>query len=343
METAQRRMEPLVDRFNRPVTYLRLSVTDRCNFRCVYCMPAEGLDFGPNSTLLTFEEIERLVRLMAAGGVRRVRLTGGEPLVRRDLPALVARLSAIEGVDQVVMTTNGHQLGRCAEALREAGLTGLTVSLDSLDEARFAQITRGGELSAVLAGIEAASRAGFEGIKINAVIIRGFNDDELDDMVAWAVERGHILRMIEFMPIGADTIWGQGGCVPVAEMEASLGLRWSLEPLGEVASAGPARYFRVAGRGGQLRRGEGKVGFISAVTRCFCDGCNRVRVTAQGGLRACLADDREVDLRALMRGGEGDEALEEAIRGSLWGKLASHSFNIDGGAVTRKQMVSIGG
>ena len=332
------------DRFGRRLSYLRLSVTDRCNYRCVYCMPAQGVPLRPSRELLTFEEIERIVRVLASGGVRRVRITGGEPLVRRDLTGLIARLTRIEGVEQVVMTTNAHLLAERAEALRDAGLSGLTISLDSLDEARFSRITRGGSLPKVIEGIEAAQRAGFERIKINTVVIRGFNDDELIDLVDWSLARGCVPRFIEFMPIGAETIWGskghEGGCVPAAELDAVLGARYELTPVGMVQGAGPARYFEVAGPG--TSPGQ-KLGIISAVTQCFCDACNRIRLTPQGGLRACLADDSEVPLRDAMRAGLDDEGLALAVHRALWGKLESHSFDIEGGTVTRKQMVSIGG
>ncbi len=337
-------VDGLVDRFGRRVTYLRLSVTDRCNFRCVYCMPAEGVKLCPSKDLLTFEEIRVVVETLASHGVRRVRVTGGEPLVRKQLPELIASLKAIEGIDEVVMTTNGYLLGRDAVALREAGLDGLTVSLDSLQADRFSKMSRGGSLERVLESMELASQAGFERIKINAVVIRGFNDDEVLDMIEWSLERGHLLRLIEFMPIGADTFWSDGndnGCVPAAEMQAVIGTRWAMEPLGMKTGAGPARYWGL--KGPASPDGQGRVGIISAVTQCFCDSCNRIRLTPQGGLRACLADDSEVDLRAVLRGGEGPEGVYKAVARSLWGKAESHSFDLEGGAVTMKQMVSIGG
>lgn len=335
--------QALSDRFGRDITYMRLSVTDRCNFRCVYCMPAEGLARQPAATFLSYEELRRVVGAMALCGVRRVRLTGGEPLVRRDLPVLVKMLTGLDGIDEVVMTTNGALLDRYAPALKDAGLGGLTVSLDSLCAERFARITRGGSLERVLAGIEAATAAGFAPIKVNTVVVRGFNDDELLDLTSWAMARGHLLRFIEFMPIGADTAWDDvsgNGCVPASEMRAALGQRWDLAPLGMVEGAGPSRYCAVRGAGAP----EGaRIGFISAVTECFCDACNRIRLTPQGGIRACLADDSEVDIRALLRGGATDDELVDAIRAALWGKKETHRFDIDGGSVTRKQMISIGG
>ncbi len=338
---------PLEDRFGRRVSYLRLSVTDRCNFRCVYCMPAEGIALQPAASLLTFEEIEEIVGAFAALGVERIRLTGGEPLVRRDLPTLIQRLRALPGVREIVLTTNGHLLRRHAAALRDAGLAGVTVSLDSLRPERFARITRGGDLDRVLDGIQAAQDAGFGPVKLNAVIIRGFNDDEILDLAAWAVERRLLLRLIEFMPIGEDTVWGEvagGGCVPAAELRAVLASRWTLTPEGMRPGAGPARYLRLEGP--DTPQGA-RVGVISAVTECFCDACNRVRLTPQGGLRACLADDREANLRDLLRstppGPARAEALRHAVARALGAKEATHAFTLDGGNVTSKQMVSIGG
>ena len=332
----------LDDPMGRRVSYLRLSVTDRCNYRCVYCMPESGIELRPSRDLLTFEEIERVVRALAAFGVRRVRITGGEPLVRKNIPELVSRLVRIEGVDQVLMTTNAHLLAENAQALRDAGLAGLTVSIDSLDPSRFSRISRGGELSKVVAGIDAASRAGFEEIKTNTVVIRGFNDDELIQMTRWALERGVTPRFIEFMPIGAETLWRKNGtaCVSALEMRAVLNVPFNMVALGIEASAGPARYFSLSGPG--VAAGA-RLGIISAVTECFCDACNRIRITPQGGVRACLADDREVAIRDALRAGIGDDELVAMVKASLGSKLPSHSFDIRGGVTTTKQMVSIGG
>lgn len=341
--TGQSEAGHLEDGFGRRISYLRLSVTDRCNFRCVYCMPEEGVPLEPSHRMLSFEEMERAVRALARLGVRRVRLTGGEPLVRRDLTQLVERLKAIEGLDELVMTTNGVLLPRYADELAQAGLDGVTVSLDSLRPERFARLTRRGSLEQVLAGIEAAQRAGLGPVKINAVIIRGFNDDEVLDLVSWSLERGCVMRLIEFMPIGAQTVWSElphGGCVPQAELLAVLGVRWRLQAQGMRQGAGPSRYWSLEGLSGQV---EGRVGIISAVTECFCDACNRIRLTPQGGLRACLADDRELSLRELIRAGASDAELAQAVQEALLGKRQSHRFDLEGGAVTRKQMVSIGG
>lgn len=336
----------LVDRFSRRVTYLRVSVTDRCNLRCVYCMPAEGLEFRPRRELLTFEELERVVRVFASLGVRRVRLTGGEPTVRRDLPDLVARLAAIDGIDELAMTSNGLLLERLAAPLREAGLGALNVSLDTLRPERFRQITRVGTLDAVERGLAAAREAGFENIKLNAVVMRGFNDDELVELADWAIARGLVMRFIEFMPIGGEALgWslGDGGCMPASEMRAVLASRYPhFEPApGYRPGLGPARYWLV--RGPSTPPEGGRIGFISAVTECFCADCNRVRLTPEGGLRACLADDREVSLRDVLRSGGSDAALREAIFVALHGKRETHRFEEGVAGGTQRAMTTIGG
>lgn len=332
---------PLVDRFSRQVTYLRLSVTDRCNYRCAYCMPLEGIEYVSHSELLTFEEIEEVVGALAELGVRRVRVTGGEPLVRRELTHLIARLGALDGIDEVLMTTNAYLLERHAEELAAVGLAGLNVSLDSLRADRFARITRGGDLMKALAGLRAAKKAGITSIKINAVVIAGFNDDEVADLVRFGAKEGVGVRFIEFMPIGEETIWGNGACVPAREMRRQLAREYEMEPEGFRPGKGPARYWRLFGPALPVQ-GQ-RVGFISAVTECFCDHCNRIRITAQGGLRACLADDREVNLRDVLRAGGTRDDLVRAIRMALALKDESHSFEIDGDNATTKQMVNIGG
>lgn len=339
-------MEELTDRFGRKVTYLRISVTDRCNFRCVYCMPEEGIPHAARDELLSYEEITELAGIFAREGVTRVRLTGGEPLVRAGVPDLVAMLKGVDGIENVAMTTNAFLLGRYAEDLRKAGLDSLNISLDTLQPDRFKEITRVGSLDRVLEGIEAAREAGFEGTKLNAVIVGGFNDDEMCDLVQFGIDRDLIMRFIEFMPIG-DTVWanGKGDCVPAAKMREAISQRWKLSADDTTYGKGPARYWRLHGPGTPP---EGHpFGIIAAVTECFCAACNRVRLTSQGGLRACLADDGEVDLRAPLRtrepGPERTADIEARIRAALFGKKETHSFNIDGGSVTSKQMTAIGG
>ncbi len=343
---AQPTPDKLSDRFGRTISYLRVSVTDRCNFRCVYCMPAEGIPHAPRKELLTFEEITEVVEAFAAEGVTRVRITGGEPLVRADVPRLVEMIKGVDGIERVAMTTNAFLLERHAHALKAAGLDSLNISLDTLDADRFREITRVGSLERVLGGIEAARNAGFDQIKLNAVIVGGFNDDEMPELVRFGIERDMIMRFIEFMPIG-DTVWarGKGECVPAKTMRATLGEHWRLEPDPTRYGKGPARYWRLHGPDTPA---EGHpFGIIAAVTECFCAGCNRVRLTSQGGLRACLADDHEVDLREVLRTIDQPQPRRQALVGriqqALYNKKERHAFDIDGGSVTAKQMTAIGG
>ncbi len=306
-------------------------------------MPEEGIATQAQSTLLNYDEITRVVRAFAGVGVRRVRLTGGEPLVRRDVPSLVQALRGIDGIDEVVMTTNGVLLPRHADALAEAGLKSVTVSLDSVDPVTFARITRGGRLSQVVEGITAARLAGLN-VKLNAVIVRGINDHEVVDMLQWALARECTLRFIEFMPVGADTVWGdlpQGGCVPAAEIRARLAGAFNFSPVGRVSNAGPAHYYSI--KGAEREGAPARFGMISAVTECFCDACNRLRLSPQGALRACLGDDSEISLRDAMRAGASDSELLDLVKAALRGKKATHSFDLEGGAKTARQMVAIGG
>lgn len=333
------------DRYGRKVTYLRVSVTDRCNFRCVYCMPEEGIEHVARPELLTFRELVDLVTIFAQHGVTRVRLTGGEPLVRADICELVGLLRDIDGIDEVVMTTNAFLLARYAATLQEAGLTGLNISFDSTRPETFKRLTRIGDMQRVIDGIRAAKAAGIERVKLNAVVIGGENDDELTDLVEFAHREGTIMRFIEFMPIGGETGWGREACVTARQMRARLAERWDLQPDERSYGTGPARYWRARGDG--LGADGAIFGIISAVTECFCSDCNRVRITPQGGLRACLADDRETALRDAMRLAptheDGLVAAEQLIRAALFGKKESHAFDLDGGAVTQKSMTAIGG
>lgn len=360
----QQKPDFFADRFGRKITYLRISVTERCNFRCVYCMPAEGIGHVSSREYLSFEEIQEVAEVFAAEGVRRVRITGGEPLVRPGIPNLVRALKGVEGIERVALTTNGFLLKKYAQDLKDAGLDSLNISLDTLDAARFKEITRVGDLERVLQGIDAAQQAGFTRLKLNAVIVSGFNDDELVDLVRFAIDRGVIMRFIEFMPIG-DTIWvealqnsasasatdtadrgrARGSCVPARQMRETLGEYYRLEPDPKRYGTGPARYWRLHDEDSPP---EGHpFGIIAAVTECFCDLCNRVRMTARGGLRACLADDAEVDLRAPLRTYADPEErraeIEARIRRALYGKKERHAFDIDGGSVTTKNMTAIGG
>lgn len=336
---------PLVDRQARTVRYLRVSLTDRCNYRCTYCMPEGHIDYGPRSQVLSLEEVARLCEAFARWGVERVRLTGGEPTLRRGLVGLVERLAAIptaRGRLEVVMTTNGERLTRLVEPLRRAGLRGLTVSLDSLDEARFSRITRRGTLSRVLEGIEAARRAGLAPVKINTVALEGFNDDELASITRWAWERDVVPRFIELMPMASGELFMPGELLPAAEIRArvaaGLGTQLRADDGAGVAGAGPATYWRAVGGPFDGKR----LGVIAAMTENFCQSCNRLRVSATGQLHACLARDETGDLRAALRSSDPDR-LEAVVRGALGTKRDGHGFNIDGSGGPTKAMVSIGG
>ncbi len=331
----------LVDLQARKVEYLRVSVTDRCNYRCTYCMPAEGAQLVPRPELLDFDEITALVRVFVSLGVRKVRLTGGEPLVRRGIVQLVEQLAAIDGIDDLSMTTNGHLLADLAAPLRSAGLQRLNVSLDTLDPAKFARVTRQGSLDAVLRGLDAAAAAGFAHTKINAVALRGLNDDELPALCAFAADRQVILRFIEYMPIGVDQFWSADTYLPVAEIRARIAADWQIAPVqaSDLPGGGPARHWvghsrQVAGRTVQL-------GFIAAVSEKFCRLCNRVRLSSTGTLRECLSAAGTVSLRDLLRAGASPATLRSAIGDALAGKVDAHRF--DGSVQTWEPMSAIGG
>ncbi len=314
----------LSDGRGRVYTYLRLSLTDRCNLGCVYCMPPSGeIEHALRPELLSFEEAVRLTSVFVRSGVRRVRFTGGEPLVRKDVVRLVEMVRRQTAVDELVMTTNAVRLAELARPLAHAGLDGVNVSIDSLDAGRFFEITRGGELLSVLAGIRAAIDAGLE-VKINAVLLGGVNEDEAGRLVDWAWELGVTPRFIELMPIGEAAKLDRTRFVSAARIVELLGERLAREGAREsVSGRGPARY--LSARDGSGRR----VGFITAVTEDFCGDCNRVRVSAKGDLRACLADRRAVSLRDRMREGASDADLAWAIHCALGIKDAGHRFQDD--------------
>jgi cyclic pyranopterin phosphate synthase len=325
----------LVDGFARRIRYLRISVTDRCNYRCTYCMPEsleDRMQFQPRSAVLTFEELERVVAVFAGLGVRKLRLTGGEPTVRHGIVDLVRRLATVPGIEQVVMTTNGHLLADLAAPLAAAGLRAVNVSVDTLDAERFRAVTGRGDLSRVLAGIDAARAAGLA-VKTNAVALRGVNDGELVALCEDAWRRGAVPRFIEHMPMSDGAIYDATAGISAATIrhavEAALG---PLAPASASRDAGPARYWRLAdGR---------ELGIISAMTEHFCDDCNRLRLTATGELHACLGHDDATSLRDLMRAGASDDDLVRAIAGAVAGKRAGHAF---GEAPPAKHMIGIGG
>ncbi|MEA2618405.1 MAG: 3,8-cyclase [Chloroflexota bacterium] len=307
----------MFDQLRRPLRDLRVSVTDRCNFRCTYCMPKEvyGRDFRflPQPELLSFEEITRLVRVFVGAGVRKVRLTGGEPLLRRDLPALVGQIAAVDGVEDLALTTNGVLLARHARALRDAGLRRVTVSLDSVDDAVFrAMNDRDVPLARVVEGIDAAIEAGLAPVKLNAVIRRGVNDAGVLDLARFARERGCVLRFIEFMDVGTTNGWRLEEVVPAAELVARIDAEMRLEP------AAPSYCGEVAGRH-RYRDGGGEVGMISSVTQPFCADCTRARLSADGRLYTCLFATEGHDLRGPLRAGASDAQLGDLVAG-VWGR-----------------------
>jgi cyclic pyranopterin phosphate synthase len=311
----------MIDPFGRHITYLRVSVTDRCDFRCVYCM-AEHQTFLPKKDLLTLEELERLCGAFIAKGVERLRITGGEPLVRKDVMRLIERLGARlgRGLKELTLTTNGSQLARYARALKAAGIGRINVSLDTLDREKFRAITRWGDLKDVLAGIDAAQDAGLN-VKINTVALRGMNRDEIPDMIDWAHRRGIDLTLIETMPMGETGADRVEQYLPLSLVRADLARRFTLDDI-DYRTGGPARYVRVAETGGRL-------GFITPLTHNFCESCNRVRVTCTGTLFMCLGQDDDADLRAPLRASNDDALLLEAIDRAIARKPKGHDFIID--------------
>jgi cyclic pyranopterin phosphate synthase len=334
----------LEDPQRRVIDYLRISVTDRCNYRCTYCMPEDGIDHVDRADILSFEEIAEIARCFARLGVRRLRLTGGEPTVRRDLLDLVRMLRAIPGIDDIALSTNGDRLAELAAPLRAAGVDRLNVSVDSLDPARFRAITRRGDLGAVLAGLEAARGCGFSSIKINTVAVKGFNDGEVAALCEFAWARGFVPRFIEQMPMAGGQLYVPGALLAAAEIRALVerahpGARLVADEARGVRGAGPARYLRLVGGPDALPR---VVGIISAMTEHFCDTCNRLRLSASGALHTCLAYDDAVDLRAPLHA-EGPDGVVAAIRRAVAVKRAGHSFQLVGLGGPRKTMIAIGG
>ena len=327
-------MDPLVDGHGRRIGDLRVSVTDRCNFRCQYCMPAEGLPWLERDDVLHFEEIERLVGLLAAMGVSDVRLTGGEPLVRRDFPRLVGMLAPL--VEDLSITTNGYLLERDAEALVRAGATRFNVSIDSLQRDRFFEMTRRDALPRVLRGLEVlAAFPDAHPIKVNAVAMRGFTEDEVLPFAQFAREHPYEVRFIEFMPLDADHAWTPDSVLSGSEIRAIIEQRWALEPVEREAHA-TARVYRFAD-------GRGSIGFINPVSEPFCGDCNRIRLTADGRLRTCLFSLNETDLRTPLREGADDAEIERIVRDAVWRKELKHHVNEPGFVQPARTMSAIGG
>ena len=334
-------MEPL-DTLGRPLKALRISVTDRCNFRCTYCMPREvfGPDypFLPRGDLLSFEEITRLVRIFAGLGIAKIRLTGGEPLLRRELPVLARMLTTVPGIEDLALTTNGVLLTELAPALRAAGLNRLTVSLDTLRPDRFQAMSDTDlPLSRVLDGLKAAYAAGFGPLKLNCVLQRGVNDDEILDLAAFAREQGHTLRFIEFMDVGTTNGWRLESVIPATEVHRTLHAQWPLEPLVTAQGA--------VARGWRYRDGKGEVGLISSVTAPFCASCDRARLSADGHLYTCLFAGEGLDLKGFLRGGHGDADIASLLA-SHWKRRTDRYSELrraDTPGLPRVEMSHIGG
>jgi len=327
----------LVDGFGRIHDNLRISVTDRCNIRCFYCMPENEVRFVDRREILDFEEIERFARVAAAEGIRKVRVTGGEPLLRRNLPFLIGRLAAIPGIDDLALTTNGVLLEEMAEPLYAAGLRRLNVHIDTLDRERFAQITRRDDLPRVLAGLEAAKRAGFQKIKLNAVAVKNLVEPDIVPLARFGREHGMEIRYIEFMPLDAQGIWGRSSVLTAGEMIEMLSRE--IAPLVEIPDGdprAPATEYRFAD-------GIGQVGFIASVSRPFCLNCNRIRLTSDGKLRYCLFAIEETDVKTLLRNGAPDEEIAATIRATVHKKWIGHEINSSKFVAPPRPMYAIGG
>lgn len=326
---------PLVDGYGRVHSDLRISVTDRCNLRCVYCMPEEGMTFLPHDQLLSFDEIERVARVARNLGVSSIRLTGGEPLVRRGLGELVARLHALGFVD-IALTTNAMRLASMASSLKASGLTRVNISCDSLRPDRFEAIRRRGDLATVLAAMDVAESVGLAPLKLNVVLLRNGNDDEIVDFAAFARETGRIVRFIEFMPLDAQGDWDRERLVPGREVFQRIDAVWPLEPVDDPTRLAPAERFRFSD-------GRGEIGLISSVTEPFCGTCNRLRLTADGSIRNCLFSDDERSVRELLRGGASDADIERRLREAVWAKFPGHAINEPGFLRPHRSMSMIGG
>ncbi len=327
---------PLADAFARPITYLRVSVTDRCNLRCVYCMPEAGLPWIPNAEILSFDEIERIVRAAAAVGVRSIRLTGGEPLVRPDLPDLVRRLAAIDGIDDIALSTNGLLLADRVVELARAGLRRANISLDTLRPDRFEAIARRPGLERVLEAIDASLAAGLDPVKVNCVVMRGSNEDEIEAFAELTHDRPIFVRFIEMMPVLENAAAQRDAYVSADEIVERLGAIGTLRPDAGPPGNGPARYFRYAGA-------AGAVGVISPLSHDYCETCNRVRLSASGRLRLCLFGDYEIDFRTHVRDGAGIEELVTLFRGGMTIKPERHHLRLGEPASRMRALSEIGG
>jgi cyclic pyranopterin phosphate synthase len=326
----------LTDSFGRTIDNLRVSVTDQCNFRCIYCMPEEGMIFSPKEEILTFEEITRIVRIAAGLGIEKIRLTGGEPTVRKDLPVLVRMLASVPGIRDIGMTTNGFLLKKMARDLREAGLPRINVSLDTLDPEKFKLMTRRDVLHRVIEGLEEAEKYFQLPIKVNAVAIRGYTDDEVLDFALLARTRPYQIRFIEFMPLDADHTWSREKVLTGAEIIGRIDAVWPLEPVLRPDQREPADLFR-------FKDGRGEIGLIASVSEPFCASCNRIRVTADGKLRTCLFSLWETDLKTPLRSGASDRTIADMIVEAVRNKEPGHHINDPTFVQPVRTMSAIGG
>ena len=326
----------LVDGMGRTIVNLRISVTDRCNFRCTYCMPADNVEFMDRVKLLTFEELTRIATVVSKLGINRLRLTGGEPLMRKDLPQLVRMLSGIEGIDDIAMTTNAFFLKEHAQSLKDAGLKRLNVSLDALDPEKFKHVNRRDCLQQVLDGLQEAARVGFQSIKINAVAMRNFSESEIIRLIDMGRSDGFEVRFIEFMPLDSDQAWERDKVLFGHEIVDLIREKHELIPIDNSLDIGPASEYKFAD-------GKGKIGIITAVSNPFCDHCNRIRMTAEGKLRTCLFSTHETDLKQLIRSGASDEDIAQALKQAVLIKEPGHKINLDSFERPTRAMHAIGG
>ncbi|MBI5559554.1 MAG: GTP 3',8-cyclase MoaA [Deltaproteobacteria bacterium] len=329
----------LVDLFARSISYLRVSLTDQCNLRCIYCTPKEIDEKMAFGELLSYEELLRVIGLAVELGIRKVRLTGGEPLVRRDVISFIQRLAAIPGLDDIRLTTNGVMLKKYAADLFAAGIRKLNISLDTLQRERFRRITGSVLFDQVWEGIVLAQDMGFSPVKLNMVVLRGINDDELVDFARLSQTHNLQIRFIEFMPIGKATIWEKEKYISSAEIKERIGQLGELEPVQTARMDGPARIYRFK----QAEKSQGTIGFISPISHKFCDQCNRLRLTSEGKLRSCLLSDKETDLKMILRGGGSDDAVKAALARTVLDKPESHTLRETDGLNCHGQMSRIGG
>ncbi len=328
-------MPGLRDKFNRVIDYIRISITDRCNLRCIYCMPSEGVRPLEHKDILTYEEIMRIVGVAAALGVGKIRITGGEPLLRKDVVGFFSSIKKISGINDLSVTTNGTLLEKYSKELADAGVDRVNVSLDSLKAERYGEITRGGDINAVLAGIENARKNGLMPVKINMIPIRGINDDEIEDFARITLESDYHVRFIEFMPFSAGGLWSNERYVPCDEIKSRVEKIGCLTPV-KARKNGPSKYYRI-------ENAPGVVGFISAITHHFCEDCNRLRMTSDGKLRPCLFSETEIDLKPALRGGASDAEIERLLKLAIEIKPKGHDINGGQNLKILQYMSRIGG